>query len=222
MTKTEYSHPLEFKFADVSAAGEFSGLASAYSLDSHRDIILPGAFTATLKEHKAAGTSPAFLWSHDQSKVVGRITKAAEDEFGLAVAGKFNLQTASGRDAHSHVKAGDLNGLSIGYRVPPGAFSMGSNGVRTLRRVDLHEISVVALPSNKDARIRQVKMLQSAGDLERLLREGGLSKRAAENVAAHGYAGLTTRAADEELETGNLDRIAAILRKQSLELKGLK
>lgn len=220
MTETEFTNPLELKLAGSSTAGEFSGLASAFSLDSHGDVVRPGAYTQTIKEHKAAGLTPPLLWSHDLAKPIGRIVTMAEDDFGLNVTGKFNLGTTAGKDAHAAVKAGDLNGLSIGYRIPPGGATTAKNGVRTLQRVDLQEISLVTLPSNKDARIRQVKtMINSSGELERILREVGLSKRAAENIVAHGYAGLSEKFEDEaQIKTFN--RVAAILRRQSIEMKG--
>src|SRR4051812_6077040 len=103
-----FSTPLELKFADRGNTGEFSGHAAVFgNTDSHGDVIRPGAFAASLAAHKAAGTSPALLWAHDQAKPVGRILSLAEDQQGLAVKGRLNLDTTAGRDAHAHVKAGD-------------------------------------------------------------------------------------------------------------------
>src|SRR5438132_12631542 len=113
----EHSHALELKFVDAGTAGEFSGHAAAYSLDSHRDTIRPGAFAASIAAHKAEGRMPPLLMAHDQARVVGKIISLAEDSVGLTVTGKFNLATSAGRDAHAHAKANDISGLSIGYVV---------------------------------------------------------------------------------------------------------
>jgi HK97 family phage prohead protease len=214
----EHSSALELKLLDSGTAGQFSGHAAAFSMDSHRDVIRPGAFAASIAAHKAAGTMPPFLWAHDQSKPIGRIKTMMEDQHGLGVDGQFNMDTSAGRDACAHCKAGDISGLSIGYSVPGGGATHAKDGTRTLQRVNLHEISLVALGSNKDARIRQVKMLATPDDLEALLRDGGLSKRAAEAVAARGFAGLT-KSITPEIDSA---RVADVLRRQSLELKNWK
>ena len=216
-----FSPALELKFADMGDAGTFSGHAAAFhNTDSHGDIIRPGAFAASLAAHKAAGTSPVFLWSHQQDKPIGRISGLAEDGYGLSVTGRFNMATTAGREAHSHAKAGDATGLSIGYLVPPGGATHGRNGTRTIQRMNVHEISMVTLPSNSSARIREVKSLASAADLEKLLREAGLARRAAEKIATAGYAALIGTTPETKASI-DLDRIANVLRAQALELKGL-
>jgi HK97 family phage prohead protease len=46
--------------------GAIEGYASVFGvLDTWDDIIQAGAFEATIKAHKAAGTMPAMLWQHD-------------------------------------------------------------------------------------------------------------------------------------------------------------
>ena|SRR5437899_3266101 len=214
----EYGHALELKFVDSGTAGQFSGHAAAFSMDSHRDVIRPGAFAASIAAHKAEGRMPPFLFAHDQARPIGRIITMQEDGHGLAVTGRFNLSTTAGKDAHAHAKANDISGLSIGYTVPPGGGSHARDGTRTLQRVDVHEISLVSLGSNRDARIRQVKMLATPGELEDLLREAGLPRRAAQAVAARGFAGLT-KSAPPEIDH---ERIAGVLRQQALELKNWK
>jgi HK97 family phage prohead protease len=215
--RIEHSHALELKFVDAGTAGEFSGLAAAYTLDSHRDQIRPGAFTSTIASAKASGMPP-FLFSHDQARPIGRILSMAENADGLAVTGRFNTATSGGADAYNHTKSGDLNGLSIGYVIPVGGSSQARDGTRTIQRVDVKEISLCVLPSNPQSRIREIKMLASRDDLEQLLRDGGLSKRAAEAVADRGFAGLTKSVTPEI----DIARVADVLRQQSLELKHWK
>jgi hypothetical protein len=67
-------------------------------------------------------------------------------------------------------------------------------------------------------RIRQVKMLATPDELEALLRDAGLRRRAAAAVAARGFSGLT-KSAPPEIDA---DRVADVLRQQALELKNWK
>lgn len=93
-----------------------------------------------------------------------------EDEAGLFLRGQFNLATTAGRDAFEHVKAGDINGMSFGYRVSDGGASRNTDGTIKLTALDLLEVSVVAMPANRRARITGVKFVQSREELERGLR----------------------------------------------------
>ena len=104
------SPALRLKFDAASGNGEFSGYASTYGglPDSYGDVIAAGAYSETLKAHKAAGTMPVMLWAHDQARPIGRWLEMKEDAKGLFVRGQCNLNTTAGRDAHEHIKAGDV------------------------------------------------------------------------------------------------------------------
>lgn len=192
--------PLEAK---ASAEGVIEGLAAVFGgeADAYGDTIERGAFRATLDRHKAEGAAPVMLWAHDPARVVGRWLEMTETAEGLAARGLFNLKTESGREAFEHVRAGDLSGLSIGYRVVKA--DRATNGARRLLEVDLAEVSVVALPANRRARILAVKSaeplsLKSRADLRDLLRDAGLARAAAEKIASAGWAALAT--SDPETE----------------------
>ena len=191
--------PLEAK---ASAEGVIEGLAAVFGgeADAYGDVIERGAFRATLDRHKAEGAAPVMLWAHDPARVVGRWLEMTETAEGLAARGLFNLKTEGGRSAFEHVRAGDLSGLSIGYRVVKA--DRAANGARRLTAVDLAEVSVVALPANRRARIRSVKSeplsLKSRAELRDLLRDAGLARAAAEKIASAGWAALAT--SDPETE----------------------
>ena len=154
--------------------------------DHHGDIILPGAFTKTL-----AREFPAMVWAHDLSRPVGRWVDAFEDGKGLRLRGQLNLETEAGREAHAHVKAGDVTGLSIGYAIPEGGATLDrKTGFRTLSLIDLYEVSPVAVPAMPNARITSAKSLSSQRDLDALLRSTGLPRAAAAKIAAAGWPAL--------------------------------
>lgn len=160
--------PVEFKFAETGAPGEFTGYASVFGvIDSHADVVLPGAFTRTLAERKAAGRGlPPMYMQHGAGRgadprPVGVWTGIEEDERGLKVAGKLiGLDTEIGRYNLAQVRDGAMRGLSIGYRVPQGGASYGSKpgeARRSIKHLQLTEVSIVDEPSNVQATIDGLK-----------------------------------------------------------------
>lgn len=147
---------LETKF-QATGEGLISGYASLFGgdPDSQNDVIAPNAFSQSLAQHKAAGTQPLMLWSHDQSKPVGVWLDIKEDSAGLRVTGQLILSSQGGKDAYELLKAGALNGLSIGFITKD--FERRSGGGRTLKDIDLQEISLVTIPSAKRARVTSIK-----------------------------------------------------------------
>ncbi|AOG00285.1 phage prohead protease, HK97 family [Blastomonas sp. RAC04] len=142
-------------FAELRTAGRrLEGYAatfgSAAQLGSFSETIAPGAFRSAL-----AGDVLALL-DHDPAKVLGRTRsgtlRLSEDSRGLA----FSLDlpdTQAGRDILALADRGDLGGMSFGFLVPEGGESW-SGSTRTLRAVDLREISVVsAWPAYPDTEI---------------------------------------------------------------------
>lgn len=176
----------------VTDTGEFEGYGSVFgNEDSAGDIVAQGAFAASLAEHKSQGTMPALLWQHDSRKPIGVYTEMREDSRGLFVKGKLELDTQLGREAHVLLKAGALNGLSIGYMIKRWERSEEDDNIWTLLELDLWECSIVTFPANEQARVSGVKMKDQASGLatwkqyETFLREeGGFSKEAAAAMAA--------------------------------------
>jgi hypothetical protein len=73
--------------------------------------------------------------------------KLVEDSHGLKVIASLP-DTTAGRDAAVLLKRGDVSAMSFGFTVPQGGDSWDKSGnVRTLNRVSLHEVSMVAFPA---------------------------------------------------------------------------
>ena len=148
---------LTLRFEAPSDAGEFSGYAVIWDeRNGHNEIVKRGAFRASLEQHRAAGTKPVMLWSHDQTDIIGVWTEVREDEKGLFVRGQLITTTMRGREAHDLLKAGALNGLSIGFRRMKGGETRQA-GTRILTGIDVREISLVGMPSAPSARITSVR-----------------------------------------------------------------
>lgn len=169
MEKKAFAGRIEVKFADTEGvtARTFEGYGAVFNnVDQARDIIAPGAFAATLEEHKAAGTMPAMFFNHDAYALpIGVWTDLIEDSTGLKASGVF-LDTNAGRDAYAAVKAGAVSGLSIGY-IATGYEIDGKT--RTITEAKLLEISVVTFPCNELARVASVKNQENGMTEEELM-----------------------------------------------------
>ena len=154
--------------------GTFTGHGSVFGvMDTFREIVAAGAFANSLEEHRKDGSFPAMLWQHDPGKPIGVWTEMKEDDVGLKVTGKLALDTQLGREAHSLLKVGALNGLSIGFKPVDGHEDESKNAF-IVTEVDLWEVSLVTFPANGRARVEGVKSLSEIdrfADLERHLRD---------------------------------------------------
>lgn len=156
--------------------GTFEGYGSVFNVtDRGGDIVAPGAFAETLAAAKAAGRLPAMLWQHRQAEPIGVYTEMDEDSVGLRIKGKLALKTSRGAEAYELMKMGALSGLSIGYRVRDDSWDRVT-GVRTIKKADLYELSLVTIPMNDASRVSAVKAIEdldSLSEIERHLRDAG-------------------------------------------------
>ena len=188
-SKTKESGFLRLSLETKASDGLFEGYGAVFgNVDLGGDMILPGAFAASLLDHKRKGTSPVMLWQHKQDIPIGRWLSLEEDAIGLKVKGKLNLGTSAGRDAFAHISDGDVSGLSIGYTVPSGGLDALPSGIAQIKAASLVEVSIVTLPMNERARIQ----LGSKGDLETLLTKSGLAREAARRIAQGGWPALSS------------------------------
>lgn len=82
--------------------------------DSHGDIIMPGAYADTIKQHGPSGSDRIkFLWQHDWWVPIGRPMELTETETGLEVTTKISA-TRQGRDALVLYADGVLTEHSVG------------------------------------------------------------------------------------------------------------
>lgn len=151
--------------------GTITGYASKWDeVDSYSDVMVRGAFKATLAAARAKGRLPAMLWSHSSSEPCGAWTSMEEDDVGLRVSGTLALSTQRGAEAMELLKIGGCTGLSIGYRLPPGGSTWdATTRTNKITAVDLLEVSLVAMPAVDSARIDGLKSRPADEALDRLL-----------------------------------------------------
>lgn len=215
--ETKALSSLELKWSDQTP-GAFEGIAAAFgNVDLGGDVIEPGAFQASLVEHKAAGTRPALLWQHDQAQPIGVIDALDETPAGLAIKGRLAVDTQKGSEAYALAKMGALDGLSIGYRAKKA--TRDARGIRKITAADLAEVSMVTLPMNTRARISSIKAAGAA--------KGKSMTDNLDDAAAAGNADMEAKLAALEEKAAKIDRIdeietelkAAQKRADDLELK---
>lgn len=167
---------LEIKAAiSVDDAGTITGTAWPFgSPDRVGDVIEKGAFR-----------SPArlpMLFAHDQAQAIGVWDSIEETADGLTVKGRLLIDdVARAREVRALVREGAVTGLSIGFVTKKSAARAG--GGRTITALDLHEISIVPVPSHPAARITTAKSATTT--------EGQMAQETA--AAAPEFAALETK-----------------------------
>jgi len=155
------------KRADMSAsdygAGELriSGYASLFGqVDMSGDVVQRGAFAASLLSmpKQTSGRIP-MLFGHETTEPIGVWDRLFEDRTGLFVSGRLiGGNTKTNRTARL-IREGAVSGLSIGYRAKRA--SRRNGGGRNLLELDLWEVSVVAFPMLRSARITQINDIET-------------------------------------------------------------
>jgi hypothetical protein len=136
----------------IEEDGTVEGYASLFGeIDAARDMVMPGAFARTLKSRGVRRVP--MLFQHDPAEPVGVWLELTEDFRGLRARGKLIPDVARARELIALVRAGAVDGLSIGFRTVKGRIDPASR-VRKIIDLDLWEISIVTFPLLSGARVR--------------------------------------------------------------------
>jgi HK97 family phage prohead protease len=192
LSKRSRALPLDKKSIDD---GVFEGYASLFNReDLGHDVIAPGAFRESLASRGAARIK--MLFQHDPAEPIGVWDEIREDARGLYVRGRLMTAVSKAREVLMLMRAGALDGLSIGFKAVK-ARRDAATGVRRLEKVDLWEISVVTFPMLPGARVESVKArpfdrgAPTMREFERwLTRDAGLTRMEARAVLRSGFNGL--------------------------------
>lgn len=180
MKDLEYRHftGLEVRAAEDSRV--LRGYAAVFNSESvdfgwFKEQIAPGAFTRTLKEQPDVRA----LVDHETNKVLARTVSKSltlrEDSTGLL----FEMEpsnTTHGNDTLESVKRGDIDGMSIGFRVMSDKWEKrDGKEFRTILDVTLYEISVVPFPAYPETSVsaRSALKVWEAHQAEIEARSGG-------------------------------------------------
>lgn len=176
MSQLSHMRAFAVKLAAGAPDGTIEGYGSIFNVvDSYSDIVVKGAFLDSLGRLKAEGRGVKMLWQHDQGCPIGVWDEVREDDRGLYCKGRLLLDVDKAREAYALMKAGAIDGLSIGYEcrkwthcMPDevegrigakywaGPMGMGGQ-IRLIEQCDLWEISVVTFPACTPATVDAVK-----------------------------------------------------------------
>lgn len=135
------------------------GIASTPSPDRMGDIIESTGATF--------GASLPLLLFHDTRQPVGTVTLQAPTPDGIAFRATLPTVAAAGRlrdrieEAWESVKAGLIRGVSIGFRPLADGIEMLKGGGLRFTKIEILELSLVAIPANADARIDTIKAIDA-------------------------------------------------------------
>lgn len=197
-----------FEVKEVAEDGTFTGYGSVFGVkDAYDEIVVPGAFSESIEQRK-----PALLWQHRSGEPIGVYEEVREDSVGLYLKGKLALKTARGAEAYELLKMNALSGLSIGFVTREDTFDQ-KTGIRTLKKVDLWEVSLVTFPANDAARITGVKGISeitTLSEVEDCLRDAGFSKSEALALVARVKA-IARSDSEAGKSTALLEQVRSIL-----------
>lgn len=147
--------------------------------DTFVEVISPGAFKNSLESNTVKA-----LYNHNSDYVLGSTKSGTlrleEDSIGL----KFDLDlpdTQIANDLYEGVKRGDIDGVSFGFRVKDDKWTEvklddGWKTIRTLREIDLIEISPTPFPAYEQTEVdcrslEEIREAKIKNEKEKLLIE---------------------------------------------------
>lgn len=155
---------------DADSPARIVGYAATFDSLSHdlggfREKIEHGAFSRALGE----GQDVRALVDHDPGRIIGRSSSGTlrmiEDNHGLRVE-IDPADTTAGRDIMESISRGDVSGMSFGFTVREDEWNIvdGEN-IRTLRDMDLFDVSVVTYPAYESTEVALRSLCQFQADL---------------------------------------------------------
>ena len=143
--------------------GTITGYASTWirEPDSYGDIVAKGAFAESIEQIKAEGKVLPLLFNHssdDLKAYIGTVTNLVEDDHGLKFDAVFD-DTQEAQRARELAATGRLVKFSFAYDVLDQATVTLEDGreANELRKLNIHEVSLVLYPANPDTSIVSVK-----------------------------------------------------------------
>jgi HK97 family phage prohead protease len=204
--------------------------------DSVGDIVLPGAFTESLKRRK-----PRVVWGHDWNHPIGKVLEIYEVPAsdlrlpakmrsagigGLFARVQFNLKSEKGREAFANIAFyGEDQEWSIGYKTLDAIYD-NQRQANLLREVELYEVSPVLHGANQLTGTISIKSEQQEDEVdsfgkskwemfdrdfaERIKKEHPKIWAAGGNIKGNDQYRILTKIAEQNGKAETPDQIAAL------------
>lgn len=194
MEKRNWQVPLEIRARDddkqTTTIGGYAAVFNSVSADlgGFYEVVAPGAFARSIAQNDVRA-----LWDHDPKYVLGRTAAGtlalAEDDRGLRIEA-LPPDTTWANDLLTMVRRGDVNQMSFGFYVRDEEWGKTEDGapLRTLKDVDLFDVSVVAYPAYEATEVSaearsKAQALAQAGDSDEARQARTRARRAARQRA---------------------------------------
>lgn len=145
---------------------KIKGFASTPDLDRYDDIVQPTAFAEAMTTYMK---NPVVLLGHDSDKPIGTVT-----EYNLSTSGlEVTVEVVNNiDDCMEKIQNKTLRGFSIGWRCLDCIYKEeGNKYIREVTKLDLAEISVVAVPANPSTLFTLSKSLKKMFDERKEMEE---------------------------------------------------
>ncbi|AXH47299.1 capsid maturation protease [Microbacterium phage Eden] len=151
------------------AEGEFLAYASTWTRepDSYGDVVAKGAFADSIEEWDKSDSVLPILFGHDlvdPFSNIGYAKSMVEDDHGLLVHAVLDLENPKAKQVYRMLKGRRINQMSFAFDVlEDGIVDLGDEKTaRELRKMKLHEVSVVPFGANSDTEVLAVKALEQS------------------------------------------------------------
>jgi len=137
---------------DNAEEGIIEGYIAVWdTIDSYNSRFQQGAFKKTLENRTA---KIRVLYNHDTEQPIGSLLAIREDDHGVFVSCKLNMDVQRGAETFALAKAGDIDCFSFGFRTIKDKYE---NGIQVITEVALGEVSPVVFEANGASKITSVR-----------------------------------------------------------------
>jgi len=191
--------PLLIKKFDVEA-GEIKAYVTTFgNADLVGDVMDKSAADNFVKNfNDQENASLPMLWEHKRDEIIGNWTKFEIDEKGVIGTGSLYKGVSKADDVRVYLEKGAVGSVSIGFRSTD--YEDLKTGGRLFKEIELFETSIVIQPANPQAQIVSAKNEEGQIDLrnlEKALRDAGLSRKEAVSFISAGKSTLRDVAEEE-------------------------
>ena len=192
--------PLLIKKFDVEA-GEIKAYVTTFgNADLVGDVMDKSSADNFVKNfNDQENASLPMLWEHKRDEIIGNWTKFEIDEKGVIGTGELYKGVSKADDVRVYLEKGAVGSVSIGFRSTD--YEDLKTGGRLFKEIELFETSIVIQPANPQAQIVSAKNEDGQIDLrnlEKALRDAGLSRKEAVSFISAGKSTLRDVAEDEQ------------------------
>lgn len=210
--------------------GIITGYASTWirEPDSYGDVVAKGAFAESIEQIITEGKAIPLLFNHkgdDLAAYIGTVYELKEDDHGLYFEASFD-DTPEAQRARELSKDGRLAKFSFSYDTLEQAEVTLEDGRRAneLRKLNIHEISLVLYPANRDTSVLSVKSANEKAGRRNSAKDADDLRKAIQLI--QGVLGelddTEDEAKSEEPDTANDEERTRLLEKAKSLLEGMK